>query len=106
MMAVRASHGLHTPLVPKSGSVRNSLRLTADASFSDFGTSDVSPSTGTTSNTTATAQATASATATATSNATATVATRNVNVNRRYAEKANGPAGHRLINMAHPASQA
>ena len=52
---------------------------TADASFSDFGTSDVSPSTGTTSKATATAQATTTATA--------TVAARNVKDNGRYAER-------------------
>jgi hypothetical protein len=36
MMAVRASHGLHTPLAPKSGSVRNSLRSDSGRFFIRF----------------------------------------------------------------------
>ena len=36
MMAVRASHGLHTPLAPKSGSVRNSLRSDSGRFFFRF----------------------------------------------------------------------
>ena len=36
MMAVRASHGLHTSLAPKSGSVRNSLRSDSGRFFFRF----------------------------------------------------------------------
>ena len=36
MMAVRASHGLHTPLAPKSGSVGNSLRSDSRRFFIRF----------------------------------------------------------------------
>ena len=36
MMAVRASHGLHTPLAPKSGIVRNSLRSDSGRFFFRF----------------------------------------------------------------------
>jgi hypothetical protein len=44
-MAVRL-RGLPTPLAPKSGSVCNSLRSNSRRFLSDFGTSDVAPSTG------------------------------------------------------------
>jgi hypothetical protein len=37
---------VHTPPAPKSGSVGTRCAQTADASLSDFGTGDVSPSTG------------------------------------------------------------